>query len=122
LFILAAIGILVARSGNFTLPVPGFEKNLRGFLETVLFVRPRTKEFLIGYPFLLLAATFYLRGQRQWLWLLAAIGAIAPISVFNTFSHIHTPVMISIIRTLNGLVLGLVIGALVVYITDRYRK
>ena len=75
-----------------------------------MFVRPRTKEFLIGYPALFLAAGYFLRGEKQWLWVLAAIGVIAPISVFNTFSHIHTPLMISLIRTFNGLILGLLIG------------
>jgi ABC-type nitrate/sulfonate/bicarbonate transport system permease component len=83
-------------------------------------VRPRTKEFLVGYPFLFLTAFYYLKGRREWLWLLAAIGGVAPISVFNTFSHIHTPVMISLTRTLNGLVLGIVIALLVGWLVERF--
>jgi hypothetical protein len=120
LLVLGALGVLVARSGNFTLPVPGFEKHFRNWLEMLLYVRPRTKEFLVGYPFLFLSAYYYLKGERQWLWLLAAIGVIAPISVFNSFSHIHTPVMISLTRTINGLVLGIVIGLVVVWLADRF--
>jgi hypothetical protein len=110
LFILGALGVLVARSGNFSLPVPVFEKYFRNWLEMLLYVRPRTKEFLVGYPFLFLTAYYYLKGRREWLWLLAAIGGVAPISVFNSFSHIHTPVMISLTRTFNGLALGIIIG------------
>ncbi|MDD4179398.1 MAG: DUF5693 family protein [Candidatus Margulisbacteria bacterium] len=119
LFVIGALGLLVARSGNFIIPVPGFEKYLRNWLEVILFVRPRTKEFLVGYPALYLAAVYYLRGKTQWLWLLAAIGAIAPVSVFNTFSHIHTPLMVSLTRTFNGLVLGLLVGMLVWFIVDK---
>ena len=120
LILLGALAVLVARSGNFILPVPGAEKYFRNWLEIVLFVRPRTKEFLVGYPALYLAALYYLRGNRSWLWLLAAIGVIAPVSVFNSFSHIHTPLLISLTRTLNGLALGLVISIIVGLIARRY--
>ena len=118
--VLAALAALVARSGNFSLPVPGFEKHFRNWLEMVMSVRPRTKEFIVGYPFLFLAAVYYLKGKRQWLWLLAAIGAVAPISVFNAFSHIHTPVVISLARTFNGLILGLLVAWIVGLIAGRY--
>lgn len=119
---LGALGVLVARSGNFVLPVPGIEKHFRNWLELILFVRPRTKEFLVGYPFLFLAALYYLKGKRTWLWLMALIGVIAPISVFNSFSHIHTPLIISLTRTFNGLVLGIFAGVLVGLIANRYFK
>jgi len=118
--VLGGIGVFVARSGNFVLPVPGFEKYARNLLEKLLYIRPRTKEFLIGYPFIFLAAAAYLRGKLKWLWLLAALGAIAPISVMNTFSHIHTPFIISMMRTVNGLVLGIAIGAMVAFLADTF--
>ena len=110
-FLLAALGVFLARSGNFVLPVPGAEKMFRNWLEMVLFVRPRTKEFLVGYPFLFFAAVYFLKARsRDWLWVLMAIGTIAPVSVMNTFCHIHTPLTISLVRTINGLVLGLFFG------------
>ncbi|MDD5382790.1 MAG: DUF5693 family protein, partial [Candidatus Margulisbacteria bacterium] len=80
------------------------------------------KEFLVGYPFLFLAAVALFRGEKKWLWILAAIGVIAPISVFNTFSHIHTPIIVSMIRTMNGLILGLIIGCFAAFIFDRFLK
>ncbi|MGB9613222.1 MAG: DUF5693 family protein, partial [Candidatus Margulisiibacteriota bacterium] len=110
---LAVLVVLVGRSGNFTLPVPTFEKYFRNLLEAILWVRPRTKEFLVGYPFLLLAAAYLLAGKKRWMWLLTAIGTIAPVSVFNSFAHIHTPLVISLLRTFNGLVLGIFVGWLV---------
>ncbi|KAF0134204.1 MAG: hypothetical protein FD145_847 [Candidatus Saganbacteria bacterium] len=111
--LLAGFGILLARSGNFTLPVPQFEKIFRSFLEVVLGIRPRTKEFLIGYPFLIMAGIMLLKGKKDWLWLFLAVGVIGPISLINSFTHIHTPILISIIRSINGLVLGVVVGAAV---------
>ena len=119
-FGLGLLGILVARSGNFIIPVSGLEQSFRRFLETVMVIRPRTKEFLIGYPFLFIAALAFFRGKTKWLWLMAAIGAIAPISVLNSFTHIHTPIMVSMIRTINGLVLGIIIGLLAGFLADKF--
>jgi hypothetical protein len=104
-------GILLARSGNFTLPVPGFEKYARQLLEIILGVRPRTKEFLIGYPLLIAAGVLLLKEKKEWLWLFLAVGVIGPVSLINTFTHIHVPIMISAVRSLNGLILGVLIGA-----------
>ncbi|MFA5114253.1 MAG: DUF5693 family protein [Candidatus Margulisiibacteriota bacterium] len=122
LLLLAALAVLVARSGNFILPVPGAEKYFRNWLEVVMYVRPRTKEFLIGYPALMLAALCYFRGNRTWLWLAATAGAVASTSVFNTFSHIHTPLIISLARTGNALALGLVVGLVVCLVANKYVK
>jgi len=119
---LAALGILVARSGNFVLPVPQFEKLFRNLLETLFYIRPRTKEFLVGYPFLFLAALALLRGKKEWLWLFATIGTIAPISILNSFSHLHTPISISMLRTVNGLALGLLAGLMVGVVADKFFK
>lgn len=115
LFSLGLLAVLMARSGNFVLPVPAIEKTFRGFLENALYIRPRTKEFLIGYPALFLAAIVALRNKKNWLWLLAAVAAIAPISVINSFCHIHTPILISMIRTINGLGLGIMIGLVLTF-------
>jgi len=122
LFVLGGLGIFVARSGNFVLPVPALEKHIRNLLETFLFIRPRTKEFLVGYPFIFLAAVSFLRGKIKWLWILAGLGTIAPISIINTFSHIHTPLMISMMRTVNGLALGILLGTVVAFIAAIFLK
>ncbi|MBN2057291.1 MAG: hypothetical protein JW782_00645 [Candidatus Saganbacteria bacterium] len=118
--VMGGLFVYLARSGNFVLPVPVFEKYFRNFMEALFFIRPRTKEFIIGYPLLYLAALAMLRQRKHWLWLLAALGTIAPISVLNTFSHIHTPLIISLIRTFNGLVIGVLVGALLVFIFDPF--
>lgn len=120
---LVLLAVLLARSGNFTIPVPGFEKLARQFLEQVMIVRPRTKEFLIGYPALFLGLYYYLtnRGQR-FSWLLIIIGSIAMISALNSFCHVHTPLILSLVRGINGLVLGLAFGGLLTFVSKRLIK
>jgi len=113
LLLTAAAGILLARSGNFILPVLGLEKGFRIFLEQVFFARPRIKEFLIGYPFLYFAASYCLNYHKRWLWFLLAVGSLGLTSLTNTFCHIHTPILFSIIRSVNGIVLGLLIGVVI---------
>ena len=122
ILVLGGLFVFVARSSNFTLPVPGFEKQARELLEVWFGVRPRTKEFLIGYPFLAIAGWCLLRNKIQFLWILLAIGVIGPISLVNTFTHVHTPVVISITRSVSGLVLGITIGGIITFLLGRFIK
>lgn len=122
LMLLAGLMLFIARSSNFVIPVPALEKSLRAALEQLLLVRPRTKEFLIGYPVLILAAYLLQKNRREWLWLLLAVGVIGPISFLNTFTHIHTPLIISVIRSVIGIVLGAVLGLLLILIVDRIER
>jgi hypothetical protein len=108
---LAAV-ILLARSGNFGLPVLPVEERLRALVGDLLVARPRTKEYLIGHPALQLAAAAATAGWRWGVAPLAAIGAIGQAGIINSFSHIHTPLVYSAWRTLNALVLGSVVGTL----------
>lgn len=111
LAVVALVGLMVARSGNDSgLGVSGTELRFRSILDKVLYVRPRTKEFLIGYPALLAGIAFAIRGWRQWAAPLVAVGSIGLISTLNTFCHIHTPLQLSVLRVFNGTVVGILIG------------
>jgi len=104
--------ILLARSGNFGLPVSSIEERLRSFAETLLVARPRTKEYLLGHPALVLA---FGAAVMRWRWgviPLAAVGAIGQAGIINNFSHIHTPLLYAMWRTANALVLGSLLGVL----------
>lgn len=107
-----AFAIYIARTGNDAAPVSGLELSLRSWLDKILVVRPRTKEFLIGHPLLLL--TFYL-GYRHRLLPVLLLGAIGQISMVNTFAHIHTPLAVSLFRAFNGLWLGVIIGVILIF-------
>ncbi|MDI7247654.1 MAG: DUF5693 family protein [Bacillota bacterium] len=117
--ILAVVGaaglVYIMRTGNvyFGLPIPAFDQGMRVLLEKVLVFRPRTKEFLVGHPALILAALAMLRGNRRLALPLALVGCIGQISMVNTFSHLHTPLLATVLRTAYGLVIGGTIGAIV---------
>jgi hypothetical protein len=83
-------------------------------------VRPRSKEFLFGYPLLITGLCLYYSGRRRWYLLFGCAGAIAQADLLNTFCHIHTPLIISIIRAALGWILGLGIGFVAYNIIQRY--
>ncbi len=103
----AVIGYLILRTGNNSAGTLPYEKTIRQFLEDILVVRPRTKEFLIGQPLLFLG--YYYR-KKFVIWL----GIIGQLSIINTFLHAHTPFWISFSRSLYGIFLGFLGGMVVV--------
>src|SRR5262249_39008283 len=74
-------------------------------------VRPRTKEFLVGHPALIVAlALWALARGRAWIVPLLCVGAIGQESLVNSFCHLHTPIALTLARTWNSLWLGSLIG------------
>jgi hypothetical protein len=110
--LLAAAVVLLMRSGNESLFVSEAELRARFFLDRLLVVRPRTKEFFIGHPFLLVALYWGLR-SRAGVWV-ALLGMVGQASLVNTFYHLHTPLVISLQRTAGGLILGAALGVALV--------
>lgn len=120
--LLAAVAVMLMRSGNQpAVEVSGLEMRARGILEQIFFARPRTKEFLVGHPALMLAVGMALRGRTRWVLLFLLLGAVGQTSLVNTFCHLHTPVFTSLLRSAHGLWLGLAIGAVAVWLWDRLR-
>jgi hypothetical protein len=121
--ILGGLGLMVMRTGNDNPnAVSGGELAFRGLLEQLLPVRPRTKSFLVGFPALFIALSLLARVRYQpvrlgklsgWTALLVMVGGIGLTDVVNTFCHLHTPVMTSLFRNIEGIVLGLVIGVVI---------
>ena len=115
-----ALVIYVVRTGNDgTALVSGLEEKLRAGLKDLLGVRPRTKEFLIGHPFTLFIL-YYGLNKKNWFLILPAI--IGQVSLVNTYAHIHTPVIISLIRSFNGLWIGVVVGIGLIIAWKLFRK
>ncbi len=115
LVLLGLAALMVVRSGNEPLfGLSGVETKLRSVLEQTVGVRPRTKEFAVGHPLLLLALWMLYRGRRRAVWLILTGGAIGQASLANTFCHIHTPYLLSIQRGIIGLVCGVVAGLMLV--------
>ncbi len=107
----AAALLLLLRTGNTGLPLPAAEARLREGLERALVARPRTKESLLGHPALLLAAAG-LPSLRRWTLPLLVLAAVGQAGLVNSFSHLHTPLAYTAWRTLNGLLVGTGVGAL----------
>jgi len=105
---IAAGALALLRSGDFDPLVSGLEERARGWLENVLVARPRFKEFLVGHPALLLLAADGM--GSLWGGLLLFLGLVGQASILNTFAHPHTPLLLSLLRTGNGLLLGLLVG------------
>jgi hypothetical protein len=127
MFFAVFLVIYIARSGNFSfLPVLGIEEKIRIFLEKTLIARPRNKEFLIGYPALLLAMSMDYLKITEFKIPLIIIGVIGPVTLINTFCHIHTPFLFSMLRTFNGIWLGLLLGLIIIiafyYLVKIFRK
>jgi hypothetical protein len=111
---LAAVFAL-GRTGNAGLPALGaLELKTRVLLQHLVVARPRTKEFLLGHPFLVLAFALPALGLRRWVLPAAVIGAIGQVGLVNSFSHVHTPLVYVLLRTVYALVFGSVIGAVLV--------
>ena len=127
IFFAVFLVIYISRSGNFSfIPVLSIEEKIRIFLEKTLIARPRNKEFLIGYPALLLAMSMNFLKIKEFKIPIIIIGVIGPVTLINTFCHIHTPFLFSMLRTFNGVWLGLALGLIVVtifyYIVKIFRK
>ena len=118
--------VYIARSGNFSfLPVLGIEEKIRVFLERTLIARPRNKEFLIGYPALMLAMSMNYLKIKEFKIPMIIIGTIGPVTLINTFCHIHTPFLFSLLRSFNGIWLGTLLGLIIIsvfYLTVKIFK
>ena len=116
--LLVGVVLLTVRSDNAAF-VPGWEIRFREALERLLWVRPRTKEFLVGYPCLVV---YYALVKRNWaphyreVFRVGASLALA--SAVNSFSHFHTLLPLTIIRVVNGWWLGILAGFALLVLLD----
>jgi hypothetical protein len=127
----AALAFMWLRTGNDSGVGPsGGEMVFRNQLDRWLYVRPRTKEFMVGHPFLIIAIGMLATAIRPetaakragfagWTVLMLMIGAIGQTSIVNTLCHLHIPVILSLARDIEGLVLGCIIGVVVWVVIKR---
>ncbi|PKM94097.1 MAG: hypothetical protein CVU84_11595 [Firmicutes bacterium HGW-Firmicutes-1] len=124
LFAIAIVGyIYLARTGNESSLEPStYEIMLRNFLEEVLLARPRTKEFMLAFPSMIIgvccAGNAFVKKDifNKYLYILvfAVVAIVGQSSITNTFSHIRTPLYLSLVRTGYSVVFGMLIGIILV--------
>lgn len=120
--LLAAGYLVLVRSGNQSDIAPStFELALRAHLTTLLQVRPRFKEFVVGFPALMLVPALTATDRARWGWLFALAIGVGLADVVDTFSHLHTHLAVSLLRVFNGAVIGVLIGAVAIVIYRRFR-
>jgi hypothetical protein len=120
--LLGAGYVVLARSGNQSEIAPSsLELAVRAHLTTLLQVRPRTKEFLIGVPALMLVSALIPVDRARWGWLLALAIGVGLADFIDTFSHLHTHLAVSVLRLANGVVIGIIVGAIAIVIYRRSR-
>ncbi|MBD5155184.1 MAG: hypothetical protein HDT15_08990 [Oscillibacter sp.] len=117
LLLLAVVGLAgyyyLARTGHETnVTVSDVELIFRNDLEDLLLARPRTKEFLVAFPGIMLAVYCAVRRLPFWTALFGLAGTIGLTSVCNTFMHIRTPLYLGFVRTGYSLLLGILIGVI----------
>ncbi len=109
--IIGAIGLYyIIRSGNVN-SISSLELAMRNAITETFPERPRTKEFLIGYPCLVLF--FYYAKHTKidlFKWIFAVGASILAASVTNTFCHVFTDVSVMYMRVVNGLLLGFAVS------------
>jgi hypothetical protein len=128
LVILAGLMFMSSRTGNDNpAGVSDLELTMRFLLDRVLVVRPRTKEFLIGHPLLIVGIgllTIHRIKPSPKLAILTALalagGAIGQTDIVNTLCHIHTPILLSLTRIGVGMVAGCIIGLAVWAVAKRW--
>lgn len=114
--VVAAFVVLIARSGHTAgMPVSGAEIQVRAFLEQMFYARPRSKEIFIGHPaFVLAIAAFLKKFPKSVCLALTILATIGQSSMVETFAHMRTPILMSFMRGIDGVVPGALIGAVLV--------
>ncbi|MGM0598643.1 MAG: DUF5693 family protein [Candidatus Rifleibacteriota bacterium] len=111
LIVFSGLLLYVLRSGNLSILRPSaIEDGFRTFLENTLVARPRYKEFIVGYPAAVLLIFAYLRSWVSLIPVLAIFVQMGQVSVLNTFCHFHSPIALGLLRTFNGIWLGLLVS------------
>lgn len=111
--VVLAVGLYyIIRSGNVS-NISSIEQTMRSALIEIFPERPRTKEFLIGYPALVLFV-YYMKNSNIHLikWLLAVATSVLVASVTNSFCHVFTDFTVITKRTINAFILGVIISAI----------
>lgn len=123
--VLVGVAYYLVRSGNSGL-ASAAELWLRDALDETLYVRPRFKEALLGFPAMVLAVAWScgaFDGRRTgWVVCWSVVAGIGTASMVDTFAHFHTPLALSLLRSAYSLVIGLVLGLVATWLVRRVTR
>ncbi len=124
MIVAGAVVVLVARSGHTSgMPVSGVEIKIRNMLEQIFYARPRSKEIFFGHPaFVLAMAAFLKKFPKMICFALVMAATVGQSSMVETFAHMRTPIFMSFMRGLDGLIPGAIIGAVLIIFLQIFSK
>ena len=119
-----AFVVLIARSGHTSgMPVSGAEIKIRALLEQAFYARPRSKEIFFGHPaFMLAFAAFLKKFPKSICFMLVMAATVGQSSMVETFAHMRTPIFMSFMRGLDGLIPGAIIGAVLIIVLQIFAR
>ncbi len=124
--VLSVVGLFLFRSNSnlSSSMAGGWEMKVRDFLDSWMLFRPRFKEAFFGFPLMVLCFYFFRKniGAPRMRAILLLLSFTSVISVFNTFFHYQSMVVVSLFRTLSGIIIGTGIGCLLVFLTGKVLK
>ncbi|MGF7398395.1 DUF5693 family protein [Thermoanaerobacterium thermosaccharolyticum] len=111
--------IYISRTGNSPIVKPtAIELKFRSLLEHYLVARPRTKEFLVGYPALILSVYAAKNKSKPLNFILGILASIGILSMPNTMSHVESVLKIALERTVISWIFGVIIGVVALIVVD----
>ena len=114
---LIVASIYITRSGNVN-SISAIEAWMRQAITDIFVARPRTKEFLIGYPSLVLFIYYIKNKDIKLVSFAFSVGtAILAASTVNTFCHVFTEISTMYMRVVNGILLGILVS-IVAYVLN----
>ena len=125
-YIIVIIGVLFAavlayyliRTGKSDLILP-IEDKFRKMLTNIFVIRPRFKEFLIGYPAFALFVYFgFIRKNKTASAIFGILQIMLFTSVLNTFCHTFTLIWVNVARVLTGFITGTIISGIIIGILE----
>lgn len=119
ILLVGVLYVFLGRTGHsWQIPIPQFELEMRYWLEEHLYARPREKEFLIGHvAFMLMVLAAHKQWGRDKQLFLTVVATIGQVSLIETFCHMRTPFLMSVVRGGYGYLFGAVLGGVLVWLT-----
>ena len=99
------------------------ETYLDSLFKSIQFLRPRFKEFAVGFPALLMAV--YGQGllfPKRWTWFFIGLGSLGLVSLLHSFCIVNTPIVITIGQTLIAAASGFMFFLLYLSITVLFKQ
>ena len=120
--ILAALAVIVRRSGDTGKDISQIENSIRVALEYAFYARPRTKELFVAVPFMALMFLPGLRKDSVFRLIGALCITLECTSLMNSFCHGLAPIHVSLIRGASAAGVGAVLGLIVIGVCSVFIK